>query len=201
MDILIATHNKNKVRELGYFLSGLDVNLLTLADIGFNKEIEETGETFEENSYIKAKAASDLGYIGIADDSGLCVDYLNGRPGVYSARFAGEDGNSEKNNDKLLEEMKNVPYEKRGASFVSVITCVIPSEKEIVITGRGECKGRILTERHGNNGFGYDPLFLYEPLGKTFAELDGIEKNKVSHRALAIKDFMDKFIPVLKGLK
>lgn len=199
MDILIATHNKGKAKELEYFLKGLDVKVLTLKDIGYDKEIIENGNTFEENSLIKAKVASSLGYIGIADDSGLCVDYLSGKPGVYSARYSGEDANDEKNMAKLLLDMKDAKEDERGAKFVSVISCVIPYEKEIVISAKGECHGQILFEKRGTNGFGYDPLFYYEPYKKTFAEMNENEKNTISHRAKAIENFMEKFLPILKG--
>ena len=199
MDILIASHNKRKAFELEYLLKEHGFRVLTFSDIGFNEEIEETGDTFEENSLIKARAACNLGYIGVADDSGLCVDYLNGQPGVYSARYSGPGANDEKNIEKLLNEMKGVPYEKRGARFVSVITAVFPGEKETIITGKGICEGKILTEKRGYNGFGYDPLFYYEPFGKTFAELTNEEKNSVSHRGKAIEEFVKKIIMYTRG--
>ena len=125
----------------------------------------------------------------IADDSGLVVDYLDGAPGVYSARFAGEECNDDKNNDKLLGLMEGVPYEERTAHFVSVVTLVYPDGE--IISASGECPGHILTERRGNGGFGYDPLFLADELGKTFAEIDMEEKNTVSHRARALAKLGD----------
>lgn len=199
MDILIASHNKKKAAELESMLGKYGFRVLSFDDIGFHDEIEETGETFEENSYIKAKVACDMGYIGVADDSGLCVDYLSGRPGVYSARYSGADANDSKNNAKLLSELEGVPEEERGARFVSVITAVFPGEKETVITGKGMCEGRILESPRGDNGFGYDPLFYYEPFKKTFAELTSEEKNSISHRGKAIEDFVKKIIIYMRG--
>ncbi|MBR5187247.1 MAG: RdgB/HAM1 family non-canonical purine NTP pyrophosphatase, partial [Clostridia bacterium] len=153
-------------------------------------DIVEDGETFEDNALIKARTVAKLGYIGVADDSGLCVDALNGEPGVYSARYAGGHDDVD-NNRKLLENMKDVPTEKRGAHFVSVIACVFPDGREIV--ARGECPGTMLFDYRGNGGFGYDPLFLYEPMGKTFAEMNAEEKNAISHRARAMEAFAKLF--------
>ena len=148
-------------------------------------EIEEDGQTFEENSFKKASEIMKLcGQITLADDSGLMVDYLNGAPGVYSARFAGEDGNDAKNNEKLLKLMEGVPADKRTAKFVSVITMVYPDGT--VLTARGECPGTILTAPAGDGGFGYDPLFVPEGYEKTFAQLTADEKNAISHRAVAL---------------
>lgn len=190
-DILIATHNSHKAVELKFFLKDSNVEIKTFSDIGYNDEVVEDGKTFEENALIKARVAASLGYIGIADDSGLCVDYLNGEPGVYSARYAGEPCDDEKNNDKLLDLMKDVDDEKRTAKFVSVIACVTPDGKEFCC--RGECPGVILRSRRGNGGFGYDPLFLYRELNKTFAEMNAEEKNSVSHRARAMQKFASEF--------
>ena len=149
-------------------------------------EITEDGQTFEDNSLKKAREIMKLcGQITIADDSGLMVDCLDGAPGVYSARFAGEDGNDEKNNQKLLMLLEGVPEEKRTAEFVSVITMVYPDGN--IITARGECRGRIITEPAGDNGFGYDPLFVPDGYDRTFAQLTAEEKNSVSHRAAALE--------------
>ena len=126
----------------------------------------------------------------MADDSGIEVDYLNGMPGIYSARYAGEHGNDKKNNEKLLEELRGIPKEKRGAQFVCQI--VLVDEKEKCLAIRGEVRGRILEELSGKDGFGYDPLFFYEPLNKTFGELTSEEKNNVSHRACALKELKKK---------
>lgn len=203
MDIVLASNNKHKVAELEYFINKLceekgieSVKLLTLRDIGFIDEIIEDGKTFEDNALIKAGAVAAKGYIGIADDSGLCVDALGGEPGVYSARYAGEPCDDFKNNELLRAKMKDVPKEKRGAHFVSVIGAVFPDGRKF--TARGECPGTILFDYQGNGGFGYDPLFLYEPYGKTYAEMNAEEKNAISHRARAMKLFSERFIEEIK---
>ena len=196
--IVMASNNRHKIKEIEAFLRKLCPNdkngepfeILSLADIGYTADIVEDGETFEDNALIKARTVARLGYIGIADDSGLCVDALNGEPGVYSARYAGGHDDAD-NNRKLLENMKNGPVEERGAHFVSVIACVFPDGRELV--ARGECPGTMLFEYRGNGGFGYDPLFLYEPMDKTFAEMNAEEKNAVSHRARAMEKFAKLF--------
>ncbi len=195
MEIVLASNNKNKIKEMKALLAPLSplfeggIQLLSLSDIGYTGDIEENGLTFEENATIKASVPASLGYYGIADDSGLEVDALGGKPGIYSARYSGEHGDNEKNNQKLLSELENIEDEKRTAKFVSVIAMVAPKGKDqrFCFTVRGECKGKILREYRGANGFGYDPLFLYEPLNKTFAELSDDEKNRVSHRAAAFE--------------
>lgn len=189
MKIVLASRNRKKIRELETFLSEIssDINVLSLDDIGFHDEIVEDGRTFAENSRIKALVPAKLGYIGVADDSGLEVDALGGEPGVYSARYSGEGATDEKNNRKLLAALENIPDEKRTARFRTVVTCVFPDGREIQVDG--VCEGRILREPRGNDGFGYDPLFYYEPLKKTFAELTSDEKNSVSHRGRAMRRF------------
>lgn len=198
MDIVLASNNKHKVVEIEYFINKIcrekglgDVKILTLKDIGFTQEIVEDGECFEDNAFIKAGAVAALGYIGVADDSGLCVDALGGEPGVYSARYAGEPCDDKKNNELLLSKMKDVPENDRTAVFVSTIAAVFPDGRRFV--SRGECPGKILFDYRGNGGFGYDPLFLYEPLDKTFAEINAEEKNAISHRARAAATFAQKF--------
>lgn len=194
--VVLATRNKNKINELRTFfkeLSDLDVTVLSLDDIGYYGEIEENGKTFEENAITKASVPARLGYIGIADDSGLCVDALNGAPGVFSARYSG--GDDEANNDLLLKQLDG--KSDRGAKYVCAIACVFPDHSHD-FTIKGECYGRILTERHGDGGFGYDPLFYYEPFGKTFAEVEMAKKNKVSHRGVAMRSFIKKLSQVLK---
>lgn len=195
MKILLASKNQKKIRELETLLTSVSsekVEILSLDDVGFHDVIEETGDTFEENALIKANTGARLGYITVADDSGLAVDALDGKPGVYSARYAGEGADDEKNNAKLLATLAGLPAEARGAAFVSVVVCAFPDGSE-PITVRGECRGRILTEAKGNDGFGYDPLFFYESAGKTFAELTSDEKNAVSHRGRAMKAFAEAF--------
>ena len=198
--IVVATHNPHKAEEIKAIFSKIcDAEVFTLSDVGYGKEIKEDGETFEENALIKARVAASLGDIGIADDSGLCVNALGGAPGVYSARYAGEPSNDENNNEKLLRELRESGTADRSAKFVSVIGCVLSDGTEF--TARGECNGEILDFRRGEGGFGYDPLFFYEPLGKTFAELSPDEKNTVSHRAKAIGKFAEKFQEILKKIK
>ena len=197
MKIVIASNNKHKISEIKAILQknvSKDIELLSLAEIGFLEDIEETGETFEDNALIKASAAASLGYMAMADDSGLMVDYLDGAPGVYSARYAGEPCDDRKNNEKLLKALEGTTPKERGAKFVSTIAFVDPANKERQFCARGECPGTILYEYKGSGGFGYDPLFYYAPLDKTFAELTAEEKNSISHRARAL----DVFCKMLK---
>ena len=188
MIIVAATNNRHKLEEIGAITASFDMELLSRKEAGADGfEIEEDGTTFEENSLKKAKTIMEVsGKPSLADDSGLAVDFLDGAPGVYSARFAGEDGNDAKNNAKLLDLMKDVPEEQRGAAFVSVITLVFPDGETLV--ARGECRGRILYELQGENGFGYDPLFVPEGFDKSFGELSAEEKNRISHRARALAE-------------
>ncbi len=185
MDFLIATHNMKKRDELQRILSPLGVHVLTADEAGVDlTDVEETGTTFEENALLKARSGCKEGKMPcIADDSGLCVDALDGAPGVYSARFAGEHGNDDKNNQKLLSLLSDVPPEKRTARFVSTVACVFPDGRELVV--RGECAGKIGYEKRGVNGFGYDPLFYVGE--RTFAEFTPEEKDAVSHRGNALR--------------
>ena len=199
INIVLATRNKNKIREFKVLFdeqADLNINVLSLDDIGFFGDIEEGGETFEENAIIKASVASKMGYIGIADDSGLCVEALGGAPGVYSARFSG--GSDEDNNDLLLEKLNGV--ENRNAKYVCAIACVFPDHSNDFVVS-GECHGQILNKRHGTGGFGYDPLFYFPEFDKTFAEIDLSEKNKVSHRAIALRALVEKLKRVLPNDK
>ncbi len=193
MNIVLASRNAHKIRELQAFLSAVDpsITILSLDDIGFVGDIEEDGTTFEENALIKARAVAKRGYIGVADDSGLEVDALNGAPGVYSARYAGEHGDDHKNNQLLLENLKDTPDDKRTAHFVSVIACAFPEDQHAPIVCRGTCPGTILHAYRGTGGFGYDPLFYYAPFDKTYAEMTPDEKNQISHRANAMKLFSE----------
>ena len=194
--MVMASRNRGKIKELETLLREIspDIEILGLDDIGFEGDIEENGETFEENAFIKASVPAKLGYIGIADDSGLCVDALGGAPGIYSARYSGKG--SEANNDKLLLFMDPVPDDKRQARFVSVICVVFPDGRPDIMV-RGECEGVITRERRGNGGFGYDPLFYYPPLGATFGELDADTKNKISHRANAMKKLAEEIKKII----
>lgn len=187
MEIIVAaSRNKHKIEEIEAITKKFGMNIISRDDAGVPKiEIEEDGETFEENSYKKAYEIMKMcGSITIADDSGLMVDYLGGAPGVYSARFAGEDGNDEKNNEKLISLLKDVPYKERRGKFVSVITMVYPDGETLV--ARGECHGHIIDAPVGENGFGYDPLFVPDGYQRTFAQLSPEEKNQISHRAKAL---------------
>lgn len=185
MDFILATNNMKKLAEMQRILSPLGINVVTAKMLGITLEdVEEDGETFEDNAKIKARAACKATNMpAIADDSGLCVDYLDGAPGIFSARFSGEHGNDEKNNDLLLEKLDGVPMEKRTGYYVCAICCTFPDGREIVV--RGECNGHIGFERDGNEGFGYDPLFLVD--GKAFGRYTADEKDKISHRGKALR--------------
>ena len=190
MKILISSRNKNKIREVREILCNYEI--LTPDDVGSFDEVTEDGKTFEENALKKAREiCRQTGMITIADDSGLCVDALGGAPGVYSARFAGEGHNDEENIVKLLSLLQN--EENRSAKFVSAAAVCFPDETSFVALG--ECKGTILREKRGSNGFGYDPVFYYEDFGKTFAEISEEEKNSISHRRRAfdaLRAYLDK---------
>ena len=189
MKIVLASRNKHKIEEwqatLKKYIDGVEI--LSLDDVGIFDDIVEDGETFEENALIKARAAAKSGYIGVGEDSGLEVLALGGEPGVYSARYAGEHGNDKANNELLLTRLKD--KDDRSARFVCVIGCVFPDNEESGEVFRGETAGVIIDEYRGKGGFGYDPLFLYEPTGKTFSEMSGEEKNAISHRGKAIELF------------
>ncbi len=188
MRVVVATKNKHKIDEIQKITRIFGMEVIGRDEAGVpNIEVEEDEDTFEANSLKKAVSIMGLcKEITIADDSGLMVDALDGAPGVYSARFAGEDGNDEKNNLKLIERLKDVPYEKRTARFVSVIAMAYPDGKTVV--ARGECTGRIIDIPRGVNGFGYDPLFVPDGYEKTFGELSQEEKNTISHRAKALQE-------------
>ena len=186
--IVAASRNRHKIEEIEAITKKFGMSIISRDEAGVPPvEIVEDGETFEENSFKKADEIMKLcGKITLADDSGLMVDYLGGAPGVYSARFAGEDGNDEKNNEKLLKLLDGVPAKGRTAKFVSVITMVYPDGT--VLSARGECPGRIITVPTGDGGFGYDPLFVPDGYEKTFAQLTPEEKNAISHRSAALTE-------------
>jgi XTP/dITP diphosphohydrolase len=186
LELVIASNNQHKVREIRQILSPWFSNVITMKDAGLTLDVVEDGQTFEENSLKKAKEVFDAlcgRYAVLADDSGLSVDALNGAPGVLSARFAVEHDDAA-NNEKLLYEMRNVPDDERSARFVCVVTLIQPGKEPLVL--RGECEGMIARSLSGQNGFGYDPLFYVPALGKTFSELSDEEKNAVSHRGNAL---------------
>jgi XTP/dITP diphosphohydrolase len=190
--ILLATHNLGKAKEIKKMLPDLPLQIFTLADLVTCPPVEETGSTFLENALLKAQAAALFSeYPVLADDSGLEVDALGGQPGVYSARFAGEASSDLVNNLKLLELLKDVPPEKRGARFKCALVLITPRGK--IYSVEGICPGVILEELKGSGGFGYDPLFYIPQLKKTMAELGVEEKNKISHRGQAWR----KMIPYI----
>jgi XTP/dITP diphosphohydrolase len=184
---ILASGNVHKLEEIYAILKDFDYNLISMEDAGFGDlDIIEDGDTFEANSLIKAKVLFEkTGKPSIGDDSGLEVDYLNGAPGVFSARYAGEGKNDKDNNDKLLKELSGVSDEKRTARFVTVITMITEDGK--ILAARGTVEGKIGNEEKGDNGFGYDPLFIPSGMDKSFAELSSLEKNAMSHRANALK--------------
>ncbi|MEN8079219.1 XTP/dITP diphosphatase [Clostridioides difficile] len=197
--IILASNNQKKIKEIKEILNGLQYEVYSLNDMNIDIDVEEDGITFEENAEKKAteiykylKAKGEENFIVLSDDSGLEVDCLNGAPGVYSARYAGEHGNDHKNNIKLLEEMKEFKGKDRSARFVCVIALV--NENGEVKTVRGEAEGYIIEELKTEGGFGYDPLFFYEGFNKTFGEASPEEKNAISHRGNALKKLKEMLI-------
>lgn len=191
MKIVLASRNKHKIYELQALMSKYiaDVEILSLDDVGIYGDIEENGENFCENAIIKARVAAASGYIGIGDDSGLSVRALDGEPGIYSARYAGEHGNDAANNTLLLKKLSK--KEDRYAEFICTVALINPERDEVLVV-EGKTGGIIIDEARGNGGFGYDPYFYYEPFGKTFAEMSTEEKNSVSHRGKAIEELARK---------
>ncbi|MDQ0215422.1 XTP/dITP diphosphohydrolase [Oikeobacillus pervagus] len=196
--VIIATKNQGKAKEFIQMFEPFSVQVKTLLDFPEFPDIAETGETFEENAQLKAKAvAESMQSVAIADDSGLIVDALDGRPGVYSARYAGLDKNDEANIDKVLKELQGIPFENRTARFYCALAIAMPNGK--VNTVSGACEGYILSERRGESGFGYDPIFYVRHFGKTFAELSPSEKNSISHRGQALKELEKKITTFFEG--
>ena len=200
--LILASNNAKKVKEIKEILEGLLIEVKSLKDEGIDIDVVEDGKTFEENAKKKAKEIYEFllskgkkDFIVLADDSGLEVDYLNGEPGIYSARYSGEHGNDDKNNEKLLENLEGVPKEKRGAQFVCQLSLF--TDKGEYYTVRGEVRGFIIESIQGKGGFGYDPLFFYEPFNKTFGELEAEEKNKISHRGIALIKLKDTLIDLI----
>lgn len=199
MEFIIATHNLKKRDELQRILSPLGISVFTAEEKGINlTDAEETGETFEENAYIKAESGCrESGMPCIADDSGLEVDYLDGAPGVYSARFSGVHGDDDANNAKLLKLLDGVPDEERTARFRCAVCCVFPNGKKI--TAQGSCEGKIGYEKIGDGGFGYDPLFMVGE--RSFAQFSKEEKDKVSHRGNALRELVKILSEVLGDIQ
>ena len=189
--IIFATGNEGKMKEIREILGDLDIELLSLKDAGITADIEENGSTFEENAIIKAKAISQLtGEIVLADDSGLEIDYLNKEPGIYSARYMGEDTSYHIKNSNLIQRLEGVPDQQRSARFVCAIAAAFPDGT--VKTVRASMEGRIGYEEKGENGFGYDPIFYLPEYGCSSAEISMEEKNKISHRGKALRAIKDE---------
>lgn len=190
MKLVAATNNEGKVKEIRAIFGALGFEVVSQKEMGIDLDVEETGTTFEENALLKARAAAQIAKIpALADDSGLCVDALDGAPGVYSARYAGEGATDAMLVEKLLKNMAEVPEEKRGAQFVSVVAFVTPDGREF--TARGSADGMITFTPAGEGGFGYDPVFYSNELGKTYAEMSAEEKNSISHRYRALMGLKD----------
>jgi len=185
MKLVVASRNQGKIKEIKAILEPLSIEVISLEAFPSMSEVIEDGATFAENAVKKAKTVADAtGCLTLADDSGLEVDYLNGEPGVFSARYAGKGQDDLANNEKLLQKLKDVPREKRGARFRCVVAVAVPDGPSY--TAEGICEGVITTHPEGEKGFGYDPLFLVPALGKTLAEMEPAVKNKISHRAQAL---------------
>ena len=185
-EVIIATKNPGKAKEFEEIFSSRGITVRTLLDFPEIPEVEETGTSFEENAILKAESVSHaLNQMVISDDSGLIVDALDGRPGIYSARYAGEPKNDENNTDRVLSELQGISEENRTARFYCALAITVPGQETKTVSGT--CEGRILEERRGTNGFGYDPVFYVPEKGCSMAELSSDDKNKISHRANALK--------------
>ena len=190
MQIIFATGNQGKLREIRAILAQDHAEVISMKEAGFEGDIEENGTTFEENALIKARTiAKETGTLTLADDSGLCIDALDGEPGIYSARYLGEDTPHSVKNPHILKRMENVPEEKRTARFVCACAAVLPDGREYVV--RQTMEGHIAHEAAGENGFGYDPIFYLPERGCTNAELSPEEKNRISHRGKALRAMRD----------
>ncbi|MGE0430880.1 MAG: RdgB/HAM1 family non-canonical purine NTP pyrophosphatase [Planctomycetota bacterium] len=191
--LVVGSMNPDKAAEIRAMLgaSGLPMEVVSLADCNVTSDVDETGTTFEANAILKAtQYAAATGRLTMADDSGLCVDALDGEPGVYSARWAGPGCNYADNNRKLLAALDGKPLAERGAHFICTIACALPDRIAFTVVGRVD--GVIATAPRGDRGFGYDPLFIWEPLDRTFAEMSPEQKNGISHRALALRAFRER---------
>ena len=198
MKVIVATGNKDKVKEIREILSDMDALVVTMKDAGLSAEPEENGSTFLENAVIKAKAVAGKAAkssdwkdaVVMADDSGLVIDALNGEPGIYSARYMGHDTSYREKNANLIERLDNVPEEERSARFVCAVAAVCPGGK--ILTAEAAMEGRIAYEEHGQGGFGYDPIFYLPEFDRTSAELSLEEKNSISHRGKALRMMREK---------
>lgn len=192
MKVVLASKNKHKLEEISKITEKFDMELVLESELGVDIDVEETGSTFEENSFLKAEAVMKAtGLPALADDSGIAVDALNGEPGIYSARYGFDESLDDRGRlNLLLKNTENIPDDKRQAKFVCVITLVTPQGQ--TIQARGEVHGMLLRAPAGENGFGYDPIFYYPPFDKSLAQVSPEEKNRVSHRANALKVFYEK---------
>lgn len=197
-EVIIATKNPGKAKEFEHIFAPRGISVKTLLDFPEIPEVEETGSTFEENATLKAEAVSRaLNKMVIGDDSGLIVDALEGRPGIFSARYAGEPKNDQNNTKRVLSELNGVPESERTARFYCALAVAIPGKKTFTVSGA--CEGSILEEQRGTNGFGYDPVFYVPEKGRAMAELSSDEKNKISHRANALRKLDDLLDSILEG--
>ncbi|USK38130.1 XTP/dITP diphosphatase [Cytobacillus firmus] len=197
-EVIIATKNAGKAREFERMFKPLGYQVKTLLDYPDFQDVEETGSTFEENAILKAEAVSKaFGRMVIADDSGLIIDALGGKPGIYSARYAGEGKNDQKNMEKVLDELESIPDDKRQARFYCALAIAAPGKRTETVAGT--CEGRILREKRGTYGFGYDPIFYSEEKGKAMAELMPEEKSEISHRANALQKLEELLPSFLAG--
>lgn len=194
--IIFATGNQGKMKEIRMILEDLGISVVSMKEAGISPEIDENGSSFEENAVIKARTVMELtGETAMADDSGLEIDYLDGAPGIYSARFMGEDTSYDIKNTALIEKLRGVPDEKRTARFVCAIACAFPDGR--ILQSRGVMEGRIGYEIKGENGFGYDPIFYLPEYGCTSAEISVEEKNALSHRGKALREMKEKLRELL----
>lgn len=198
-DLVLGTTNRKKLAEMQRMLPGDGVEMVTLADVAEAIDVVEDGTTFAENAALKAtQQARHLNRWVLAEDSGLSVDALKGQPGVFSARYAGPEQNDDANLDKLLEAMKDVPAERRDAHYTSAM-CLSDPDGNVQITSEGTCGGRLLTQRQGDGGFGYDPIFMVREYHRTFGEMHWIVKQAISHRSRAIRGFVPRWLRLLES--
>lgn len=195
--LIAATKNKGKLSEISEILADFPFRVISMEEAGITKDIDEYGSTFEENALIKARAIHEItGEMVMADDSGLEVDFLDGAPGIYSSRFAGEGATDEDKNQKLLGMLEGVEFEKRTARFVCAIAVVFPDARHFIV--KGTCEGYIASKPEGTNGFGYDPLFYIAAYGITTAQMESEEKHKISHRGKALRNMVEELKKWLK---
>lgn len=195
--IIFATGNQGKMKEIRMILADMDVSVVSMKEAGISPQIEENGKSFEENAVIKARTVMEMtGEMAMADDSGLEIDYLDGAPGIYSARFMGEDTSYDIKNNALIRKLEGVPDEKRTARFVCAIACALPDGR--ILKSRGTMEGIIGYEIKGENGFGYDPIFYLPEYSCTSAEISPEKKNELSHRGKALRNMKEQLVDILR---